>query len=125
MHRRTASEEAKKQLAEMLMNVPEPQTILELIEDVYLRLAGRYGEPVIVGNVEIWGFKGIFEELNSELMRRGYRALTWQEFVEYLHELEKYYAKVYVSFIVSPKGTIEPHDITFFEPVFKHRVSNR
>jgi len=47
------------------------------------------------------------------------RPLAWREFVEVLRVLgERYYGKVYVTFIVSPRGTIEPHDITFYESVF-------
>ncbi len=92
--------------------------IFKLIEEIYLRLAGRYGEPVLVGNSEVWWFEGIYEELNKELQKRGMK-LTWEEFKELLRELDSSYpSKIFVTFIVSPKGSVEPHDITFFEPVF-------
>ena len=93
--------------------------ILKLLEKVYLRLAGRYGEPVLVGNQSIWGFKGVYEELNDELKKHGLKELSWEEFKEILRFLaDKYWDSVYVTFIVSPKGSIEPHDIAFWKPTF-------
>ncbi len=99
---------------------PPRELLYRLIEEVYLRLGGRYGEPVLVGNIEIWGFRGIFEDLNKELEKLGYRPLSWSEFVDLVKELDssRYYGKIYVTFLASPKGTVEPHNIIIYRPTF-------
>jgi len=98
--------------------------IYPLLEEVYLEMAGSYGSPVLAGNRKIWGFEGIFERLNEKLRRLRKRTLSWDEFVELLRKLDapKYWGKVYVTFVISPRGKVEPHDITFFSPTFVRRA---
>ena len=75
--------------------------IYPLLEEVYLEMAGSYGSPVLAGDRK-----------------------TWDEFVELLRKLDapKYWGKVYVTFVISPRGKVEPHDITFFSPTFVRRA---
>ena len=90
--------------------------ILRVLEESYLELAGRYGEPVLAGNRDVWGWEGLFERVNKKLTSMGIRELTWEEFTELLKSFDKpkYYGKVYVTFVISPRGKIEPHDIAIY-----------
>ena len=114
------------------MKKPDYETLCRLLEEAYVRLSRKYGwswgkppyieygAPIHVGGKHIWGKEGLFEELNKLLRQRGYSEITWDEFKQLLKSLEKpeLYAKIWVSWIIAPNGKVEPHDMTFYEPVF-------
>jgi len=116
--------------------IPDTSTVLSLLEEVYLELSARYGwkpvncffysskfnvcygAPIPLGNKDVWGKEGLFEELNKKLLNKRYRPLTW----EYLRQLIKSIESpgvIYVSWFSSPyTRQIEPHDIIIWKPVF-------
>ena len=99
---------------------PSEKTILEVLEECYIKKAGKWGTPVHVGGEHIWKRKGLYEEVNRELERRGYRRISWVEWRRLLGKWNsKYQGKIYTSFIVAPvKGLpIEPVTIAIYKPV--------
>ena len=38
---------------------------------------------------------------------------------EKLRSNPAFYSKIYVAFHIAPNGKVEPHDITFYRPVFE------
>ena len=95
--------------------------LLRLLEKIYVELSlkqnpTRYGYPIHIGGKHIWGREGLFEELNKRLEK----PISWEEFKQFLERIRKepkYFGRIYITFILSPKGTIEPHDIIFYKPI--------
>jgi hypothetical protein len=72
---------------------PDVSLIFSLLEETYLELSARfgwnpvncyhysvkhgvcYGAPIPLGNKEVWGREGLFEELNKRLIERGYKPI--------------------------------------------------
>ena len=122
---RKIEEKTIHKLYEWLSNKPETNQVLKLLEETYLELAGHYGEPINVGGEHIWGSPGLFEYLNRKLVSKDYRPLSWEEFKGLLKGFNSpdYYGKIYVSWILSPKGLeVEPKSISFYFPVYLRKT---
>jgi len=111
------------------------QILLQLLEDVYLELSSRlgwspvncyhfsqrhgvcYGAPVPLGNKEVWGREGLFEELNRKLVERGFKPITWEQLKQLIREITR--PGVVWSSWFSSRYTrqVEPHDLTIMIPL--------
>jgi len=132
---REVSQQALQELIQKIAYVPDVPSILSLLEDVYLELSVKlgwnpvncyhysvkhsvcYGAPIPLGNKEVWGREGLFEELNKRLLERGYKPITW----EYLKQLIKSIMRpgvIWASWFSSPRTRqVEPHDLTIMKPI--------
>jgi hypothetical protein len=109
--------------------------LLQLIEEVYLELSSKlgwnpvnchhysekhnvcYGAPIFLGNKEVWGREGLFEELNRKLVSRGLRPLTWQELKQLIRDITRL-GVVWASWFSSVRTRqVEPHDLTIVLPL--------
>ena len=76
-----------------------------------------YGAPIPLGNKEVWGREGLFEELNRKLVERGYRPITWKYLKELIKSIEKP-GRIWANWFSSPRTRqVEPHDITIMKPI--------
>jgi hypothetical protein len=115
--------------------VPDVSVILPLLEDVYLELSAKlgwnpvncyhysvkhnvcYGAPIPLGNKEVWGREGLFEELNKRLIERGYKPITWEQLKQLIKQITRP-GVVWASWFSSVRTRqVEPHDITIMEPL--------
>jgi hypothetical protein len=133
---RGVPEHALQELAQRGYRVPDTSTILSLLEEVYLELSAKlgwnpvncyhysikygvcYGAPIPLGNKEVWGREGLFEELNKRLLEKRYRPITWELLKQLIKEITRpgviwasWFSSVYTK-------QVEPHDITIMEPSF-------
>jgi hypothetical protein len=118
------------------IQTPDISTVLSLLEEVYLELSARYGwkpvncfyysskfnvcygAPIPLGNKDVWGREGLFEELNKKLLERKYKPLTWDEFKKILREIRNPGIVDVIEFSSRYTRQIEPHSIMFHKPVF-------
>jgi hypothetical protein len=78
-----------------------------------------YGAPVPLGNKEVWGREGLFEELNKKLVEKGYRTITWEQLKQLIKEITRPGA-VWASWFSSIyTRQVEPHDLTIMKPLRK------
>ena len=117
------------------MKEPDMQTLLSLLEDVYLELSKRlgwnpvncyyysekhgvcYGAPIPLGNKAVWRREGLFEELNKRLVEKGYRPITWEELKQLIKEITRP-GEVWASWFSSVyTKQVEPHDLTIMKPL--------
>jgi hypothetical protein len=115
---------------------PDTSTILSLLEEVYLELSAKlgwnpvncyhystrynvcYGAPIPLGNKEVWGREGLFEELNKRLVERGYKPITWEQLKQLIKKITKP-GVIWASWFSSVRTRqVEPHDITIMKPSF-------
>jgi len=133
---RGVPEQRLQELIQKRYRIPDEQTILSLLEEVYLELSAKlgwnpincyhysvkygvcYGAPIPLGNKEVWGREGFFEELNKRLMEKGYRPITWEELKQLIKEITRpgivwasWFSSIYTK-------QVEPHDITIMKPLF-------
>jgi len=133
---RRVPEHALQELAQRGYRIPDTSTILSLLEEVYLELSAKlgwnpvncyhysikygvcYGAPIPLGNKEVWGREGLFEELNKRLLEKRYRPITWELLKQLIKEITRpgviwasWFSSVYTK-------QVEPHDISIMEPSF-------
>jgi hypothetical protein len=122
---------------------PDVSLIISLLEEVYLELSRKfgwnpvncyhysikygvcYGAPIPLGNKEVWGKEGLFEELNKKLLERGCKPITWEYLKELIKSIEKP-GRIWANWFSSPRTRqIEPHDITIMKSIQinKERIS--
>jgi hypothetical protein len=113
------------------------ESLLQILEDVYLELSARlgwnpvncyhysekhrvcYGAPVPLGNKEVWGREGLFEELNKRLVEKGYRTITWEQLKQLIKEITRP-GTIWASWFSSVRTKqVEPHDLTIMKPLRK------
>jgi hypothetical protein len=76
-----------------------------------------YGAPIPLGNKEVWGREGLFEELNKKLIEKGHRPITWEELKQLIESIEKP-GRIWANWFSSPyTRRIEPHDLTIMRPI--------
>jgi ABC-type glycerol-3-phosphate transport system substrate-binding protein len=108
---------------------------LELLEEVYLETSSKlkwnpanchhystkhgvcYGAPIFLGNKDVWGREGLFEELNRRLIEGGFKPLTWEDFKKLIREITRP-GVVWASWFSSVRTRqVEPHDLTIMIPL--------
>jgi len=132
---RVISEQALQELIQRIYKVPDIATILSLFEEAYLELSTRfgwnpvncyyystkynvcYGAPIPLGNKEVWGREGLFEELNKKLVEKGFRPITWELLKQIIKSITRpgmvwasWFSSVYTK-------QVEPHDVTIMKPL--------
>jgi hypothetical protein len=132
---RKIPQKAAQELIQRIVKVPDTVTILTTLEEVYLETSAKlgwnivncyhystkyntcYGAPIFLGNKDVWGSEGLFEELNKKLVEKGFKPITW----EHLKQLIKSITKpgvVWASWYLSTyTNQVEPHDITIMMPL--------
>jgi hypothetical protein len=119
----------------MVTNAPDTSMVLSLLEETYLELSAKfgwrpvncyhysvrysvcYGAPIPLGNKEVWGREGLFEELNKKLLERGYRPITWEELKALIKLIERP-GRIWANWFSSPRTRqVEPHDLTIMKPL--------
>jgi len=124
-----------QELIKKVTYAPEVSLIISLLEEAYLELSARlgwnpvncyhystkhgvcYGAPIPLGNKEVWGREGLFEELNRKLVERGFKPITWQELKWLIREITRP-GVVWANWFSSPRTRqVEPHDITIMKPI--------
>jgi len=118
-----------------LLAQPDTQTLLQVLEDVYLGISAKlgwspvncyhysekhgvcYGAPIPLGNKRVWGKEGLFEELNKRLAEKGYEPIAWEQLKQLIKEITRPGA-IWASWFSSVRTRqVEPHDLTIMEPL--------
>ena len=97
------------------------RSLIELLEKAYLMVSRGYGFPVIT-SPRVWGprgSRGVFEVMNEELRKNGFRPLSWDEFKEFLKMFDspRWFGVVLVMYAMGKTNRIEPIVITIYRPL--------